>query len=149
MSEMNDDVFLAAFEACTLRREEWTHRAHVRMAWLYLRRLPFEEALARIRSGIQKLNAEVVQSAGYHETITVALSRIIGARIRDDPRELHFDVFAAHEPDLLDGDCRILLSYYSRETIMTSRAKARFVPPDIAPLPMLGSTRGGSVPHPA
>ena len=33
---MTDKEFLAAFENCSLTRENWTHAAHVRMAWLYL-----------------------------------------------------------------------------------------------------------------
>ena len=100
---MTDDEFLLAFQICTFQRSEWTHEAHVRMAWLYLTRKPFVEALDRIRCGIRKLNAKIGQPAnthrapaqptckaarrdssngdpnGYHETITVALTRIIAA----------------------------------------------------------------------
>ncbi len=32
---MTDDEFLAAFEDCTLPFEQWHHRAHVRVAFLY------------------------------------------------------------------------------------------------------------------
>jgi hypothetical protein len=35
---MTDSEFLTAFEACRLRRQDWTHAAHVRLAWLYLTR---------------------------------------------------------------------------------------------------------------
>src|SRR5262249_12648590 len=53
---MDDQRFLAAFEAAAIPRERWAHRDHVRVAFLYLRDHPFEEALSRIRSGIQSLN---------------------------------------------------------------------------------------------
>jgi hypothetical protein len=33
---MNDRAFLRAFEAAAIPRDRWTHRAHVRMAFLYL-----------------------------------------------------------------------------------------------------------------
>jgi hypothetical protein len=52
-----DDEFLAAFEAAAIPRPEWTHAAHVRMAWLDLTRLPPGEALERVRGGIRRLNA--------------------------------------------------------------------------------------------
>jgi hypothetical protein len=35
---MNDDEFLATFEACTLSNQEFHHADHVRLAFLYLRR---------------------------------------------------------------------------------------------------------------
>ena len=45
---MTDDEFLAAFEAAAIPRKDWTHEAHVRMAWLYLRTHdPAYKALAK------------------------------------------------------------------------------------------------------
>jgi hypothetical protein len=41
------------FENLTLPGEEWTHRAHVKVAYLYLSRHPFPAALDRLRSGIK------------------------------------------------------------------------------------------------
>ena len=79
---MTDDEFLRAFQECTFTRSEWTHEAHVRMAWLYLTRLPFVEALDRVRCGIRKLNAKIGTPDGYHETITVAFVRVIANRVR-------------------------------------------------------------------
>ena len=55
---MTDEKFLKAFEAQSISREDWTHEAHVRMAWLYARREPSREAaLDKIRNGIKRLNA--------------------------------------------------------------------------------------------
>ena len=34
---MSDEAFLQAFEDTTLPFKDWTHEAHVRMAWNYLR----------------------------------------------------------------------------------------------------------------
>ena len=62
---MTDDEFLLAFQTCAFTRPEWTHEAHVRMAWLYLTRFPFAEVLDRIRCGIRKLNAKIGQPAGH------------------------------------------------------------------------------------
>jgi hypothetical protein len=78
--KMTDDEFLAAFEARTLPKAQWTHAAHVRMAWLYLTRLHFAAALDRVRDGIRCYNA-AVGSDGYHETITVAFTLLIHARL--------------------------------------------------------------------
>lgn len=83
---MDDRSFLAEFEAAAIPSQRWSHRAHIRMAFLYLRDWPFPDALARIRSGILSLNrANNVQDtpeSGYHETVTVAWARIIASTIR-------------------------------------------------------------------
>src|SRR5690348_15278697 len=76
-----DVVFLKAFEDCTLPSEEWKHRAHLKVAYLYLRAFPFEEALTKARQNIQRYNAATNTpenlERGYHETITVAWMRLV------------------------------------------------------------------------
>lgn len=49
---MSDEEFLAAFEARTL--DEFHHRDHIKVTYLYLRRYPLEEAMAKVRTGIQE-----------------------------------------------------------------------------------------------
>ena len=53
---MDDDTLLRAFEDCSLPFEAWTHRAHVRIAFLYLRSHPFDEAADRVRRGLKAYN---------------------------------------------------------------------------------------------
>lgn len=145
---MTDDEFLLAFEACTVAREDWTHAAHVRMAWLYLTRPPAGiEVLDRVRQGIQKLNAEFVRQSqlrgltvppdprgldGYHETVTTAFVTVIAARVRAGE---DFDTFRARNPDLFDRTFPALLKHYSPERLYSAAAKTAFVEPDLAPLP--------------
>lgn len=127
---MTDGEFLAAFEACTLPRPAWTHEAHVRMAWLYLARLPAAEAEQRARAGIRRYNASV-GSDGYHETITVAFVRVIAGRVRDGES---FAAFRDREPDLFDRKLTALHRHYSPDRLKSPEARERFVAPDREPL---------------
>src|SRR5207253_9958298 len=61
--------------------------------------LPFAEALEKVRSGIQKLNAKIGSPDGYHETITVAYVRVIASR-REAGEE--YEDFRERNPDLFD-----------------------------------------------
>jgi hypothetical protein len=129
---MTDDEFLAAFEAAAIPRPEWTHAAHIRMAWLYLTRFSQAEALERIRLGIQKLNTQNGVFDGYHETITVAFVRLISARL------LHGETavaFRSRNPDLFECSLAPLLKYYTRERLFSPESRARFVEPDLEHLP--------------
>jgi hypothetical protein len=68
------DEFIRRFEAGTLRREEWTHAAHLRMAHWYVWQYPEKEAGVRIRAGIRHLNECMgvanTEDSGFHETLT-------------------------------------------------------------------------------
>lgn len=134
---LDDDLFLRFFEDCSLPFETWTHRAHVRVAWLFLTRFPVDVAIERVRSGIQAYNAAhnvpEALDRGYHETITVAFMRLIHARLNEAATATSFDTFCSAHPDLLDK--RVLLQFYSRERIMSAEAKRTFVEPDGSPLP--------------
>ena len=74
---MSDDDLLRQFEDCSLPFDQWVHRAHVRVAYLYLTRHPFEFAVEKMRSGIRAYNAAHhvpdEPNRGYHETMTVSL----------------------------------------------------------------------------
>jgi hypothetical protein len=138
---MSDEEFLRSFEECTLPKAEWTHAAHLRMAWIYLRRHPFEEALARARAGIQKYNASQ-GSKGYRETITQFFMRMISHRLGAGAGALSFDEFLASNQDLYRPEISVRRKHYSDQVWLSERAKAEFVPPDLLPLP--GTGGGGS-----
>jgi len=134
---VNDREFLEAFEAAAIPCERWAHRDHVRMAFLYLRDHPFDEALARIRTGILALNRAngIARSPeeGYHETVTVAWARVIASCIAHHGGAEDFDTFAEASPHLC---ARTLMRlFYTRGRILGSEARVQRVEPDLAPLP--------------
>lgn len=131
-----DISLLAVFEDRSLPLEQWNHRAHVRVAFLYLSRFERDEAIARLRSGIKAYNAahgvEDGPESGYHETTTQAFMRLIHHAIRECKPFRDSHQFCEAHPQLLDR--RVLLRYYTRDRIMMPEAKITFVEPDIAPL---------------
>lgn len=132
---MTDADFLSAFERCVLPADEWTHRAHVRMAWLYLRRGTLDQVLPIVREGIKRYNATLDKSLAYHETITQGYVVLIDDRMQRDGGEASFDAFCARNPDLLDGRLTALLAHYRKETLFSPAARETFISPDLAPLP--------------
>jgi hypothetical protein len=127
---MTDDTFLTHFEAGRLHA--FDHRDHVRVAFAYARRGGVEHAVDRARHGLRHLAAAHGQPERYHETLTTAWARVVAhhALEADDDG---FDAFLAAHPQLLRRD--LLLGHYSRERLFGAVARARFVEPDLAPLP--------------
>ncbi len=71
----------------------------------------------------------------YHETLTLAWTRLVAAHI--DPAEEDFESFLTRHPFLRDRVS--VLAYYSPERLGSDRARHEFVLPDRAPLPSLPS----------
>jgi hypothetical protein len=128
-----DLAFLSRFENCQLAESEWTHIAHIRVAWICLTEDTPEKALQRICTGILRYNTEVLHRPHkYHETVTVAFARIVVDRML--PRE-PWREFSARIDDILDPSDPVLLKYYSEKRLFSEKARQQYVTPDKEPLP--------------
>lgn len=143
------DDFVARFQACTLRKEEWTHHAHLVVGLWHVDRVGAEDALVRLRGGIRRLNESFgganTATSGYHETITAAYVTLL-AQFLD--RRKHGESLADLVARLLDGPLAakdILLVFYSSERLMSTEARTTWVEPDRAPLQIAAS--GGLPPR--
>ena len=134
---MNDDEHLQQFEALSLPLEQWNHRAHLKVAYLYLLRYSFEETLTRLQTGIRAYNAAQgiadTPTSGYHETMTQAWLHLVHTTLCQFGPANTADEFFDAQSQL--SAKRTLLLFYSRDRILSAEAKASFVEPDLAPLP--------------
>ncbi len=133
--ETDDAIFLAAFASCQLPRSEWTHRAHLRMAYLYLREYPdVDRLLPTVRRRIRTYNESNRNRTGYHETITVAFLRLVADRLRRGAFP-DFATFEQENSDLFAFGGEVISRHYERGTLFSPEARAGFVAPDRDPLP--------------
>jgi outer membrane protein assembly factor BamD (BamD/ComL family) len=143
MQPMDDSQLLEQFENRTLPFEQWTHRCHVKVAYLHLRRDRFDEAMRRLRASIKAYNAANNRpdgpTEGYNETTTHALLHLIAA-VMHAYEATHpvttADSFCDMHPQLMSK--HVLRFFYSPARRMDPLAKTQFVEPDLAPLPKLG-----------
>ncbi len=126
---MTDDELLRTFEAGDEPPGGFHHEQHVRVAWIYLQRLPLAEALGRFTTGLKRFAAKQGSPQLYHETITVAFVLLINERLSETHDRLWADFVACH-PDLLAWKPSILDRFYRAETLWSARARQTFVMPD-------------------
>ena len=120
------------FEACTWPYERWTHRAHLGVGTWYVIRMPYAEALTRIRHHIDLYNRTVGDPNGYHETITQLFLRRIEKQVRARPPQ---ETLAAIVERLTrECDMGWIYRYYSQPRIWSAEARRAWVEPDIARL---------------
>ena len=125
-----DEAFLEAFESAALPEGAFHHADHVRLAWLYLKRLPPAAALARFSEGLRRFAAALGKAGLYHETITWAYLLLIRERMERGGPAQNWEDFAARNADLLAWKPSILDAYYRTETLQSELARRVFVLPD-------------------
>jgi hypothetical protein len=140
----DDEAFLEQFEAATWPLEEWHHRQHIKVAYLYLCRYQFETAATRIREKIKAYNAakKVPESltGGYHETMTQAWLRLVYFTLCEYGPAETADAFYELNPQL--SQKKTLRFFYTKELFTSPQAKAEFINPDLTPLPQSKKERG-------
>jgi len=124
---MTDEEFLAALERCELPAEAFTHAAHVRAGYLYLRAGGFDAALGRMRAAIQRYAAHLGKPDKYHETTTVAYLALIHERLSGRGGAGDWAGFQEQNADLFERD--LLLRHYSRSELESDLARQVFILP--------------------
>lgn len=128
---------VSAFERCTLPKEEFTHSAHVTVAFWYLYHFTGQVAATRIREGIKRYAAAQgvpsTPTGGYHETITLFWVFAIG-------KYLLLENGGKTLLELANGvvekysDKAMIFEHYSRDRLFSIEARNGWVEPDLRPL---------------
>lgn len=130
----DDRRFQASFEACTVTPDEFTHRAHLRLAYVYLAQDSLDVAYQRTRGAIHRFLAHhMIDASKYHETLTRAwLMAVRHFMDRAGSTDSAGD-FLSKSGALLESS--VMLTHYSKEALFSPEARASFVEPDLDPIP--------------
>jgi hypothetical protein len=126
---MTDHDFAETFERCEIPTSSFHHRDHVRLAWVYLRRMTLLDALKRFTESLKRFATHNGVPNLYHETITWAYLLLIHERMERNPTD-DFETFEAANPDLFTWKPSILDRYYDRETLDSELARRTFLMPE-------------------
>ena len=130
----SDMEFLMAFEAGAYAPADFNHRAHVRLAYVYLATNDVERATTLLRAAIVNfLRHHGITPTKYHETLTHAWILAVFHFMHRTPSALSADDFIDHTTLLLDS--RIMMTHYSAERLFSQHARHGFVEPDLEPIP--------------
>jgi hypothetical protein len=130
----DDLAFRQAFESCQVPASEFDHRAHVRLAYIYLcEQFPNDAHERMKRSLLAFLRRLGIGESKYHETITRAWVMAVAHFMELSPLCRSADTFIGQNPVLLDKN--IMLSHYSAEVLFSPEARTQFVEPDIQQIP--------------
>jgi N-formylglutamate deformylase len=126
-----DKLFIDKFEAAILSEEQFHHKEHIKIAWLYLQLYPVSEVLQRLSNGIKQLAQAFDRPGLYHETITWLYVFIINERMKKMGQSYEWWRFMENNEDIFVwGDKSLIKKYYKEETLQSAAAKEWFHLPD-------------------
>lgn len=128
---MDDQTFLHAFEHAHL--PDFSHEAHIRMAWLYLRQYGYDTGVRKICDGLRRFADAHGAAQKYHETITLFWAKLVNDAIARTPDLTEAQAFIEHHPHLLDKN--MIARHYSAARWQSPEARERWVEPDLRPMP--------------
>ena len=130
----DDRQFRRAFEAFEVSPESFGHRAHLRLAYVYLCDRPPAEAKTAMKTALLGfLDHLELGTSKFHETITAAWIDAVHHFMMTSAPAGSFDGFIAENPVLLDS--KVMLTHYSAELLFSNRAREQVVDPDISDIP--------------
>ncbi len=134
------EALVRAFNQRRLPKTEWTHQAHIIVAFWYNWHFPFFDAVNLVRENIIAYNESVgtpnTDSSGYHETLTIFWMRFTKNFLANHPQPT---VEAACNAFLNSGQAIAVLpmEYYSKERLFSVQARREWVPGDLQELELI------------
>ena len=142
-SSPGDKAFRIEFEDGSFPPAEFNHRAHVRLAYTYLTEHDTDTAHHMMRDALLAfLRHHEIDVSKYHDTMTRAWIMAVRHFMQISPGCESSDRFMESNPRLLDS--HIMMTHYSAEVLFSEEARARFVEPNLSPIPRYGKgSKGG------
>lgn len=129
-----DNAFRNDFEEGRIAPGQFDHRAHVRLAYVYLAGHGPVVAPTLFRAALMGfLEVHGIPRSKYHETLTEAWLLAVAHFMRCSPGTRSAEEFIAANPKLLDS--KVMLSHYSASVLFSDLARTRFVEPDLTQIP--------------
>ena len=128
-----DDLLLKErFQECTLPDLEFSHEAHIRMGWIYIKNFGIQKTLYLFPEDLQRYVKYQGGIDKYHHTLTVAALKTIYHFYLKNPG-INSKEFVKLHPRLITSFKNLIHSHYLMTTIESDRARHEFVEPDLVP----------------
>ncbi|MFG1496184.1 hypothetical protein ABMA57_06065 [Saccharospirillum sp. HFRX-1] len=126
----DDQTFRQQMESCTFPAADFNHRAHLRLAYVYLCESDPDTATNQMRDTLnQFLIRNKVDPAKFHETLTKAWILAVKHFMDRAGSAMSADDLIDRYPQMLDT--QIMLTHYSAERLFSEEARKRFLEPDV------------------
>ena len=97
--QLSDLEFEEQFANCTMDPQLFSHEAHIRLAWIHVRKYGVEGACDNVCQQIQKYDQVFDEGIKFNQTVTIACVRAVHQFIQKSKLD-NFDQFILKYPKL-------------------------------------------------
>ena len=130
--KISDEDFETLFADGKLNPAIFSHEAHLRLAWIHIRKYGTDRAIENIDKQLRNFVALIGAGEKYNKTLTVAaimaVSHFMKKRLVDN-----FTDFIHHHPRLKYNFRELIASHYKKDIFNSSEAKKMYLEPDLLP----------------
>lgn len=128
--ELSDSEFIEHFVSCTFNPKLFNHEAHLRLAWLYIRKHGIKKSKKIIQSQLFKYDEIVGKGEKFHTTLTVASIEIVN-HFMEKSKSNSFIDFIEEFPRLRTNFKDLISAHYSFDICSSEKARAEYLEPDL------------------
>jgi len=130
--ELTDCDFEKKFIRCELNPSNFTHEAHLRLAWINIKKYGIKQAEKNIQNQLQKFVEFVGAKDKYNMTLTLAAIKAVYHFILKSNAD-NFKDFIAEFPRLKYNFKELMDCHYGFDIYNSEKAKTEFLEPDLVP----------------
>ena len=130
--DLSDSEFEQQFINCELNPEIFTHEAHLRLAWIYIKKYGIEQAETNIPRQLREYVKSVGAENKYNTTLTLAaIKAVYHFILKSDANS--FREFIIEFPRLKNNFRELMACHYGVDIYNSQKAKMKFLEPDLLP----------------
>ncbi len=130
--QLSDNEFEKSFSQKTLNPKWFSHEAHLRLAWIHIRKYGFEKATVNLCNQIEAFAQNLGANDKFNKTLTIAAVSAVYHFIKKS-HVVDFQQFIKEEPRLKNQFSDLMKAHYSLDILKSERAKREFLAPDLIP----------------
>ncbi|MVM41735.1 hypothetical protein GO730_35465 [Spirosoma sp. HMF3257] len=129
---LSDDQFEQQFKSCQLDPALFSHEAHLRLAWIHVKKYGVEQAVENICDQLVCFVDSLGAKDKYNKTLTIAAIRAVNHFINKSDTD-NFQDFIRQFPRLNSNFKELIACHYQLDIYTSDLAKAVYVEPDLLP----------------
>ncbi len=129
---LTDAQFVQQFINCELNPTDFSHEAHLRLAWINIDEHGIEKGEKEIQRQLQRFVKFVGAEDKYNRTVTIAAMKAVYHFMLQSKAD-NFKDFIVEFPELKNNFKGLIRTHYSFDIFNLAKAKTEFLEPDLIP----------------
>lgn len=130
--QLSDNEFELSFSQKELHPNWFSHEAHLRLAWIHIRKYGIKNAIVNLCEQIEGYAISLGANDKFNKTLTVAAIRAVHHFMKRS-KTVDFQMFINEEPRLKYQFSKLIDAHYSFDILRNEKAKREYLAPDLIP----------------